>query len=239
MTHKLQKLSGLSIVFPAYNDEKSIPVLIKRVLKIVDKVSKDFEIIVVNDGSPDNIAEVLEKLQQQIPKLRVITHQKNKGYGATIADGILHAKKEYVFYTDGDGQYDVRELPLLVAAMNRDVDVVNGYKMKRSDPLIRKVVGACYNQTVKLIFRLPVRDINCDFRLFRRSFIEGMRFECKSGSFGVELIKRMERRGARFVNVPVHHYSRMYGHSQFFYPTRIWRSIWQLRKIWRYRAIFR
>ena len=232
----MQKLPSISAFFPAYHDGGTIPSLVMLVCKTLAQVTDDYEVIVVNDGSNDDPAdytgEVLAELARYNPCVRVITHPQNRGYGAALRTGFAAATKEWVFYTDGDAQYDPRELRLLVDALRADVDIVNGYKIARSDPLHRVLIGRLYHHLVRLVFGLPLRDTDCDFRLFRRSLLERVTLESDSGTIALELVKKFHDAGARFVEVPVHHYHRAYGRSQFFNFRRLYRTAVQLSQLW-------
>ena len=160
---------GLSVFFPAFNDALSLPALLSRTFATLPHVADDYEVIVINDGSTDGTAAVLEQLQQQYaPHLRIITHSNNLGYGAALRSGFAAATKAFIFYTDGDGQYDPTELEKLAQAMSSGTCLVNGYQLKRQDPWHRIAIGALYNRFACWLFRIRLRDIDCDFRLIRR-----------------------------------------------------------------------
>src|SRR5919202_533602 len=163
---------GISVFFPAYNDEASIAALVKDALELLPALTEDFEVIVVNDGSTDGTARVLEELARKDSRVRVVQHETNRGYGAALRTGFSSASKELVFYTDGDGQYDVRELGRLWPLLKEGVDIVNGYKIQRADGWQRKALGAAYNGLAHLLFSIPIRDVDCDFRLIRRRVVE-------------------------------------------------------------------
>ncbi len=208
---------SLSVFFPAYNDAPSLPKLIGTTFATLEAHVADFEVIVVNDGSADNTEEVLRELKQQHgPRLKVVTHRINRGYGGALRSGFASATKEFVFYTDGDGQYDVSELPELLAQAGPDVGLVNGFKMKRHDPWHRIVIGALYNQFARRLFRVRLRDIDCDYRLIRNATLKSIQLTCTSGTICVELVKKIEATGTRVVEVPVSHLAREHGRSQFF-----------------------
>jgi len=228
----MPKLSSLTAFFPAYNDGGTIPSMVLVALKALAEVTDDYEVIVVNDGSQDYTAEVLTELAARYKPLRVITHPKNRGYGAALRTGFANATKDWIFYTDGDAQYDPHELVLLVEALRADTDIVNGYKITRNDPLHRIIIGGLYHQFVKTVFGLPLRDTDCDFRLIRRSVFERVPLESDSGTIALEMVKKFHDAGCRFVEVPVHHYHRAYGQSQFFNFRRLWRTAVQLSHLW-------
>jgi glycosyltransferase involved in cell wall biosynthesis len=229
----MSRLSGISVVFPCYNDGGTIASMVLAVRELLPRLAEDYEVIVVDDGSQDYAPQVLSQLQALLPELRVIVHGRNRGYGAAVRSGLMAASKEFIFYTDGDAQYDPRDLERLVAALGPEVDVVNGYKVGRGDALHRRLAGALYNAAVRRLFRLPVRDVDCDFRLLRRSLLEGVSLGLDSGAFCVELVKGLQLAGARFAEVPVRHYRRPYGRSQFFRPRRILRTFRDLLRLWR------
>jgi glycosyltransferase involved in cell wall biosynthesis len=229
------QLSSVTAFFPAYNDAGTIPSMVIMALKALPQVTADYEVVVCNDGSHDYTAEVLAELQRLYPQLRVVTHARNRGYGAALRTGFSHARKDWIFYTDGDAQYDPHELVELAAALARaggQADVVNGYKISRSDPLHRIVIGRVYHHLVRFVFRLPLRDTDCDFRLFRRSVFEHVTLESDSGTIALEMVKKFADAGFRFIEVPVHHYHRAYGRSQFFNFRRLWRTGIQLAQLW-------
>jgi glycosyltransferase involved in cell wall biosynthesis len=208
---------GLSVFFPAFNDARALPDLLKRTFAVLRSHVRDYEVIVVNDGSSDDTAAVLEGLRQKYaPHLRVVTHPENRGYGAALRTGFANAEKEFVFYTDGDGQYDPSELIFLLDAVTEETVLVNGYKKERHDPWHRVAIGWLYNQFARRLFRIGIRDIDCDFRLIRRSALAGTELLSTSGTICVELVRRLEMSGAKVVEVPVHHYPRLHGTSQFF-----------------------
>jgi glycosyltransferase involved in cell wall biosynthesis len=222
---KTPRLTSVSAFFPCYNDSNTIAGLARMAESALRQITDDYEIIVVNDASTDSSASVLEALGREMPRLRVIEHEKNRGYGGALASGFRAAKKDYVFYTDGDGQYDPSELTLLAAAMQPGVDVVNGYKLSRQDPWYRQVIGSLYQRVTRALFSLPIRDVDCDFRLMRRSVFDCIKLESSNGAICIELVRKLRDSGFQMVELPVHHYARAYGTSQFFKPRRILRAL--------------
>jgi glycosyltransferase involved in cell wall biosynthesis len=223
---------GLSIFFPAYNDAGTIASLALIAHMTARTLADDYEVIVVDDGSPDHTGELLDEMARHFPWLKVVHHAKNRGYGGALRTGFETASKELVFYTDGDAQYDPRELARLHEALTPAVDFVNGYKMGRSDPLHRIVIGRVYHHTVKILFGLTVRDVDCDFRMMRRSIFDRVHLEKNSGVICLEMMKKITDAGFRIAEVPVHHYHRAYGKSQFFNFRRLGRTAIDVFKLW-------
>ena len=226
------KLSSLSIFFPAFNDSKTIAGLVREATKVAQHLTDDFEIVVANDGSSDNTREILGEIEASNERVRAIHHESNRGYGAALISGFAHSTKEWVFYTDGDAQYDVRDLLLLAKHATPGIGLVNGYKVSRADGWCRRIIGHLYHRTVKFIFGLPVRDTDCDFRLIHRSFVLKLHLESDSGAICVELIQKLHAHGCRIVELPVAHYQRVFGKSEFFRLHRISYTLSQLLRLW-------
>jgi glycosyltransferase involved in cell wall biosynthesis len=224
---------SLSVFFPAYNDAPSLPSLIQNTFEVLRSHVDDFEVIVVNDGSFDMTGEVLAALAREYaPRMRVITHTENRGYGGALRSGFAAATKDLVFYTDGDGQYDVRELPKLLDKMSPDVGLVNGYKLERNDPQHRIWIGNVYNAFARFLFRIQIRDVDCDFRLIRRQLLEDIKLTSTSGTICVELVRKLEMTPYRVEEVGVHHYPRLHGRSQFFRVRSLLKTLHQLVKLY-------
>ena len=223
---------SISAFFPCYNDAPTIAGLVRDADCQLQQLADDYEVIVVNDGSSDNSADVLRALQAELPGLKVITHPINRGYGGALRSGFAAATKELVFYTDGDAQYDVKELRVLLMLMTEDTHFVNGIKMARGDAAYRVHAGNVHKFLMRWSFWLPVIDVDCDFRLVRRSVLERITLRSNSGSICVELVKDAQRAGAQFREVSVHHYPRQFGESQFFRPGRILRTYLDLAQMW-------
>jgi glycosyltransferase involved in cell wall biosynthesis len=224
--------ASISLFLPAFNDEATIGKLASEALAVLDSLTNDYEVIVVNDGSIDSTRRLLDELAKTSPRLRVIHHAHNLGYGGALRSGFRAAVKDLIFYTDGDGQYDVKELTSLVPLMTDEVDVVNGYKIKRKDSLSRAVSGSMYALLARVFFRVPIRDVDCDFRLIRRRALRQITLTSNSGAICVELVHKLCVSGAVFREVPVHHFPRLHGRSQFFKPRRIARTLLDFSALW-------
>ncbi len=223
---------GLSVFFPAYNDSGTIASLVITAVRTARRLTPDYEVIVVNDGSADGTADILEELARIYPQVRVVHHERNRGYGGALRTGFQTATRELVFYTDGDAQYDPAEMEVLWRRLDDRVDLVNGYKISRSDPLHRVIIGRIYHHLVRLLFGLTVRDVDCDFRLMRRTIFDSVHLEKNSGVICLEMMKKIQDAGFRIAEVPVHHYHRAYGRSQFFNVGRLYRTAVDVMKLW-------
>lgn len=223
---------SISVFFPAYHDWGTIASQVVLVSRTLRELTDDWEVIVVDDGSRDRTPEVLDELTKLCPRLRVVTHAKNRGYGGALRSGFEAARKEWIFYTDGDAQYDVCELTLLWAARD-GVDLVNGFKIARSDPFHRILIGRLYHWMIKFAFGLRTPDVDCDFRLVRRSVFEKIELTRDTGLICVELVTKIEKSGFRSAYVPVHHYHRLHGRSQFFNLKRVGQVAIGLGELWR------
>ena len=225
-------MPSLSVFFPAYNDSGTIASMVIRAVSAASALTSDYEVIVVNDGSEDATAAIADELARTYPRVRVIHHPANRGYGGALQTGIRSATKDLIFYTDGDAQYDPAELSLLWAQMTETTDLVNGYKISRSDPLHRIVIGRLYHHIVAILFGLKLRDVDCDFRLMRRSMFERVTLRQTSGVICLEMMKKIQDAGFHIVEVPVHHYHRAFGKSQFFNFPRIFKTGVGVLRLW-------
>lgn len=223
---------SISVFFPCYNDAQTIGKLVKNSFAVLKELTKNYEVIVVDDGSLDNSRQILQELANEYRQLKLIYHHKNQGYGGALQSGFRSAVKDLIFYTDGDGQYDVKELPVLLSLMTSDVNFINGIKMSRQDPNYRIIIGNFYSLIARWLFWLPVYDVDCDFRLIRRSLIRKITLKNNSGAVCIELIKKSQGVGAKFRQVSVHHYRREWGESQFFQFNHLLSTFKELFSLW-------
>ena len=223
---------SITAFFPCYNDSGTIASVVITADRTLRVLADDYEIIVGDDASTDNSVAILEELRRLYPRLRVLHHAANRGYGGNLRSMFAEATKDLIFYTDGDAQYDPAELTLLYQHLGADVDVVQGWKIERHDPLHRKIIGRVYHHFVRWWFGLHLRDVDCDFRLFRRHVLESFPLMSNSGCITVEMMTRIEQGGFSVVEVPVHHYHRAYGESQFFNFRRVARTLTELSRLW-------
>ena len=222
----------ISAFFPCYNDAHTIADIVRAADATLADLTDDYEVIVVNDGSFDGSAKVLAGLAETVPALKVVTHPANRGYGGALQSGFAAATGDLIFYTDGDGQYDPRELELLIAELADGVDVVNGYKVSRSDSPVRRILGSAYNFAATTLLRIPMRDLDCDFRLFRREVAQGLRITSSGGIICAQMMQQVYRGGYTVREVPVTHLPRRHGSSQFFQPLNVVYLGLDLLKLW-------
>lgn len=223
---------SISAFFPCYGDESTIKDIVINADLTLKKLTKNYEIIVVNDASPDNSEKILNALRRKIPRLKIITHESNKGYGGAIISGIRNCTKDLIFYTDGDGQYNVQEIKKLILVLEPNVDVVNGYKIKRHDPQYRILLGGIYNFLTRLLFGIKIKDVNCDFRLMRKTATDKIELSSNSGLICIELIKKLQDSQAIIREVGVHHYRRVSGKSKFFKFSNIFELLTGIVGLW-------
>ena len=206
---------SISVALPAYNEEENIRPMVLEVVEVFaglvagGQVS-DYEVIVVNDGSKDNTAQAVEALSSEISTVRLVNHEVNKGYGAAVYTGFVSARKDLVFLTDSDKQFDVSEIVKLLPLMD-EADLVAGYRAPRRDPFKRRLFGMGWSALVTILFGYTVRDVDCAFKLFRREIIESIDVESRGATFSAEFLVRAKRKGYRFKEVPVTHLPRVAG----------------------------
>lgn len=223
---------SISAFFPIYNDWGTVGSMVASAVSTLKSLCNRYEVILVDDGSDILTKRMLADVVRHYENVRVVEHERNGGYGAALRTGFREAKYDLIFYTDGDAQYDPQELSLLFPLMTDEVDIVNGYKIKRSDPIYRVWIGKTYHWITKLMFGFPIRDVDCDFRLIRKRVFDKVNLESNSGMICVEMITKFHRAGFKFAEVGVHHYFRMSGKSQFFNFKRIFRVGVGLIRLW-------
>jgi glycosyltransferase involved in cell wall biosynthesis len=201
---------SLSVFFPCYNERDNITRVTESAVAVLEQLQSDFEIIIVDDGSSDGTAEVAGNICTKDNRVRLIRHSENRGYGAALQSGFRASKKELIFYSDGDGQFDLKELPGLLNLIS-DYDIITGYRINRSDSFVRKLNGKCWTELCCLLFGLKVRDIDCAFKLYRREVFDNIEMVSTGALIDTEILARAARKGYRITEVGVHHYPRTAG----------------------------
>ena len=205
-----QKNHSISVFFPCYNEQENIGRTVEKALVVMEKLDMDFEVIIIDDGSSDNTGEIADELAGRDKRIKVVHHSRNLGYGAALQSGFATATKEFVFYTDGDGQFDISEMPLLLPLMEQ-YDIVSCFRLNRRDPLIRKINGLLWTKLVCMLFGLKIRDIDCAFKLYKRKIFRDIKLSSSGALIDTEVLTRASRKGYLITQKGVHHYPRTAG----------------------------
>jgi glycosyltransferase involved in cell wall biosynthesis len=222
---------SISVFFPCYNEQDNVERVVSKAIEALVAMGADFEIIIVNDGSADKTGQAADSIAEADKRVRVVNHPQNRGYGAAVQSGIRNAKKELVFFTDGDGQFDIGEIQLLLPFIEQN-DFVCGYRLDRKDPFMRKLNGWLWTKLVCMLFGMRIRDIDCAFKLFRREVFDGMKLSSAGALISAEILARATRRGLRIAEVGVHHYPRTAGKQTGANPKVILRAFKELFKLY-------
>ncbi len=226
-----QSVRGITVFFPCYNEQDNVARTVERALEVLEKLNADFEVIIVDDGSTDNTGRIADEIAGRDNRVRVVHHHPNLGYGAALQSGFKAATKELVFYTDGDGQFDIREMPPLLPLMDK-ADIVSCYRLNRQDNLVRRINGWCWTKLVCLLFGMKVRDIDCAFKLYKREIFDHVELSSIGALINAEILARAVRRGYRLTERGVHHYPRTAGRQTGGNPRVILRAFKELIKLY-------
>lgn len=224
---------SLTVFFPAHNEVDNIGTLVRATDETLSKLVADYEIIVVNDGSTDGTRELLDNLAREVTRLRPVHHERNTGYGGAVRTGFESATKELVFFSDGDGQFDIREIEKFLAEIDQ-YDAILGYRIDRKDPFHRKMFAKCWGMLIRILFRFRVRDLDCAFKMFHRSLLEGMKLQAEGAMVTVNLLANLQKKKFRYKEIGVHHYPRTAGVQSGGSPKVILRAFRELFNLyWR------
>lgn len=230
--HPNHPVTSLSIFFPCYNEKDNIRSLTEKTVSVASRICDNHEIILVDDGSSDGTSELADQLAQEYPAVHVVHHRLNKGYGAALQSGFRAATKEYVFYTDGDGQFDIAELTNLLPFI-QDHDIVSGYRIRRQDSMLRKINAFCWTTLVCFLFNLKLKDIDCAFKLYKRKIFDHIEMHSTGALIDTEILARAQRKGYTITQIGVHHYPRTAGQqsgANIKVILRAFKELFQLRK---------
>ena len=201
---------SISVFFPCYNEQENVGRTVQKALDVLEKLDADFEVIIVDDGSADDTGPIADEIARRNSRVKVVHHRRNLGYGAALQSGFKAATKELVFFTDGDGQFDISEMPPLLELMEH-YDIVSCYRLDRRDPIIRKINGWCWTRLVCLVFGMKIRDIDCAFKLYKREIFDKIELSSTGALINAEILARAVRKGYRVTQKGVHHYPRTHG----------------------------
>ncbi len=201
---------SISVFFPCYNEQDNITRVVEQALTVLEKLNADFEVIIVDDGSSDSTGQIADEIAGRKDRVKVVHHRTNLGYGAALQSGFKAATKELVFYTDGDGQFDINEMPPLLRLIEQ-YDIVSCYRLNRQDNFIRKINGWCWTKLVCLLFGMKIRDIDCAFKLYKREIFDKIELVSTGALIDAEILARAVRKGYRVTQQGIHHYPRTAG----------------------------
>ena len=223
---------GISVFYPCFNEEGNIERVVQEALDVLPNITADYEIIIVDDGSADRTGDIANRLARKERCIRVVQHPVNKGYGCALQSGFKAARKELVFYTDGDGQFDISEISKLLPLIH-EFDIVSGYRANRQDSMIRSLNAFLWGMLVRSVLRFECRDVDSAFKLYRREILDRIPIKSTGSLVDAEIFARAKRAGYRLAQVAVHHRPRIAGKQTGANPKVIFKAfkeLWQLRK---------
>ncbi len=224
---KPKALTSLSIFFPCYNEEQNVQTMIEQAAQVGNDYGIDYEILIVDDGSSDRSVKMIQDEAKKNSHIRLIQHPKNMGYGAALRTGLANVKKDLVFLTDGDNQFRLAEMEKLFSKID-SCDVVVGYRISRQDKAHRRLNGFLWTQLNKILFGLPVRDVDCAFKLFRKKTLEGLELKSDHLLIHAEILARLKKKGYKIEEIGVTHYPRTAGKATATGVTRILKTFKEL-----------
>jgi len=224
---------SLSIFYPAYYDERNLPKVVESTLAVLDRLGvTDYDITIIEDGSPDGTARVADELAARHPAVRVIHHEVNQGYGATLAEGFRQAGRDHVFYTDGDNQFDLEELGKFLALLPH-TDIVSGFRVKKQYSTYRRFTSWCYNLLLRMVFGIQDRDVDCAFKLYPTELFRRIEIESRDAMIDAEIAIQARLLGYRTTQVGVTHLPRTHGISTGARPSVIFRTLLEIYRFHR------
>lgn len=223
---------SLTIFYPCYNEEANVERVTRAAVEVGRRVADDLEVLIVNDGSRDRTGEIADRLAAEIPEVRAVHNRPNQGYGGALTRGFREATKNWIFYTDGDGQFDLNELPRLLPLLETH-DVVSCYRLNRQDPWVRKLNAWAWSTLVNLLFAIRLRDIDCAFKIYPKTFIDRIELHSRGALIDTEMLAKARNRGLRIAQLGVHHYPRTAGQQTGANLRVILRAFRELFKLYR------
>jgi glycosyltransferase involved in cell wall biosynthesis len=221
----------LSLVLPAHNEETNIRPVVERALAVLPEFTDGFEIIVVDDGSRDRTGAIADALALAERRVKVIHHPRNRGYGGALTSGFQAATGDFIMFMDADRQFDIADIALLAPFVGA-FDIVAGFRMERRDPLHRRVFAEIFNVTVRLLFGVHLRDIDCAFKVFRGDLLRSIAVTAPGALINTEIQAKARRQGATVEQVGVHHYPRIAGNASGGNWRVIARAMWETVTLW-------
>jgi len=204
------KLKSISIFYPCFNEEKNIPIFVNQALKVLPQIALRYEIIIVNDGSRDNTLKVAQKIVADNSVVKIVNHKQNRGYGAALKSGFKASKFDWVFFTDGDLQFDLNQLQEFLPFTSK-YSVIIGYRKTRAEGFRRALNAKLFKLFVDILFRLHVRDIDCAFKLIKKDTLNNISLVSDGAFISSEILYRLKKKGYKFKQLPVDHFARQFG----------------------------
>jgi glycosyltransferase involved in cell wall biosynthesis len=201
---------SLTLFYPCYNEEANVERVTRAAVEVARRITDDYEVLIVNDGSRDRTGEIADRLATEIPGVRAVHNNPNLGYGGALARGFREARKNWIFYTDGDGQFDFNEIPKVLPLLETH-DIISCYRLDRKDPVMRKVNAFAWSTLVNLLFHIGLKDIDCAFKIYPRTFIERIELWSRGALIDTEMLAKARRLGYTVAQAGVHHYPRIAG----------------------------
>lgn len=223
---------SISVFLPCYNEQDNVARTTEQALAVLKGLGAEFEVIIVDDGSSDATGRIADQYAERDSRVKVVHHRTNLGYGAALQSGFKAAAKELVFYTDGDGQFDISEMPPLLPLMAQ-YDIVSCYRLNRQDSAVRRINGFCWTKLVCLLFGMKVRDIDCAFKLYKREIFDNIKLLSTGALIDAEILARAVRKGYRCTQKGVHHYPRAAGAQTGARPGVVFRAFKELFKLYK------
>ena len=223
---------SISVFFPCYNEQDNLPHTTEQAVAVLEKLGVDFEVIIVDDGSGDETGRIADELAEQDSRIKAVHHDTNLGYGTALQSGFKAAEKELVFYTDGDGQFDISEMPQLLGLIEK-YDIVSCYRLNRQDSLVRKINGWCWTKLVCWLFGMKIRDIDCAFKLYKREIFDNIQLSSTGALIDTEILARCVGKGYTITQKGVHHYPRAAGEQTGANVRVVLRAFKELFKLYR------
>jgi glycosyltransferase involved in cell wall biosynthesis len=208
--HDLKSPVSITVFFPCHNEQDNVVRVVNQAIDLLEDLRADYEVIIVNDGSTDATGRIADEIAASESRVRVVHHPRNLGYGAALQSGFRAATKELVFYTDGDGQFDIGEMPALLPLLD-DCDIVSCFRINRQDSAIRRINAWLWTRAMRVAFSLRIRDVDCAFKLYKRRVFNDIRMESTGALIDTEILARAIRKGYRITQRGVHHYPRTAG----------------------------
>lgn len=221
----------LSLVLPAHNEEANIEAVVNRGLEVLPEVVSGFEIVVVNDGSRDNTAEIIDRLAAADDRVKSVHHPVNRGYGSALTSGFAASTGDLVMFMDADRQFDIADITALIPFVN-SYDIVAGYRVQRRDPLYRKLYGKLFGVVAWILFGVHMRDVDCAFKIYNGDLLRSLKLTAPGALINTEMLARSRRRGATVTQIGVQHYPRLAGESSGGSPKVVFRAMGETIRLW-------